>query len=46
MVQTIAVTQGSPRYALSHNFMLLSDENNNLLRVARVLKRLTMEVDG
>ncbi|MFE4108471.1 type I restriction endonuclease subunit R [Almyronema epifaneia] len=29
-----------PRYALSHNFTLLSDENNNLLRVARVLKRL------
>lgn len=31
---------GNPRYALSHNFTLLSDEHNNLLRVARVLKRL------
>ncbi|MEM1308767.1 MAG: type I restriction endonuclease subunit R [Cyanobacteria bacterium P01_H01_bin.153] len=34
------VQEGSPRYTLSHNFTLLSDENNNLLRVARVLKRL------
>jgi hypothetical protein len=40
------VQEGSPRYALSHNFTLLSDEHNNLLRVARVLKRLTVEVDG
>ena len=30
----------SSHYALSHNFTLLSDENNNLLRVARILKRL------
>lgn len=28
------------RYALSHNFTLLSDENNSLLRVAQILKRL------
>lgn len=28
------------RYALSHNFTLLSNEDNNLLRVAQVLKRL------
>lgn len=32
----------SPRYALSHNFTLLSDENNNLLRVAKILKRLVI----
>jgi len=37
------VQAGSPRYALSHNFTLLSDEHNNLLRVARVLKRLIAE---
>lgn len=40
------VQEGSSRYALFHNFTLLSDENNNLLRVAGVLKRLTVEVDG
>lgn len=28
----------NPRYALSDNFTLLSDETNNLLRVARILK--------
>ncbi len=37
----IKLTQGMPsHYALSHNFTLLSDEQNNLLRVARVIKRL------
>ncbi|MGB7415141.1 MAG: restriction endonuclease subunit R [Thermosynechococcaceae cyanobacterium] len=37
----LKLVQGdSPRYALSHNFTLLSDENNNLMRVAKVLKRL------
>lgn len=34
------VKGNSPRYALSHNFTLLSDQNNNLIRVAKVLKRL------
>lgn len=33
--------RATPRYALSHNFTLLSDTNNNLLRVASVLKQLT-----
>ena len=28
------------RYALSYNFTLLSDDSNNLLRVAQILKRL------
>ena len=28
------------QYALSNNFTLLSDENNNLLRVAQIIKRL------
>jgi hypothetical protein len=37
----LKLVQGSnPRYALSHNFTLLSDEHNNLLRVGRILKRL------
>lgn len=31
-----------PRYALSHNFTLLSDAQNNLHRVARVIKRLVI----
>ena len=40
----LKLVQGvSPRYALSHNFTLLSDESNNLLRVARILKQLTMK---
>ena len=37
----LKLVQGNnPRYALSHNFTLLSDENNNLLRVGSILKRL------
>jgi hypothetical protein len=37
----LKLVQGdSPRYALSHNFTLLSDQDNNLLRVGRILKRL------
>lgn len=37
----LKLVQGSsPRYALSHNFTLLSDEQNNLLQVGRILKRL------
>ena len=40
----LKLVQGdSPQYALSHNFTLLSDENNSLLRVARILKRLIRE---
>ncbi|MEB3230044.1 MAG: type I restriction endonuclease subunit R [Leptolyngbyaceae bacterium] len=31
-----------PQYALSHNFTLLSDEANNLTRVAQILKRLVV----
>lgn len=34
------MTGDNGRYALSHNFTLLSDNNNNLLRVAQVLKHL------
>ena len=32
--------RGSPTYALSYKFTLLSDENNNLYKVARVIKRI------
>ena len=37
----IKLRQGeTSRYALSHNFTLLLDESNNLLRVAQILKQL------
>jgi hypothetical protein len=37
----IKLTPGTlSHYALSHNFTLLCDEQNNLHRVARVIKRL------
>lgn len=40
----LKVMQGnSPSYSLSHNFTLLSDDANNLLRVAKILKRLIAE---
>ncbi|NJN01003.1 MAG: hypothetical protein HC816_00160 [Leptolyngbyaceae cyanobacterium RM1_1_2] len=32
-----------PAYALSHNFTLLSDANNNLQRVAQVLRHLVAQ---
>jgi hypothetical protein len=36
------VRQPSRYYAQSYKFTLLSDENNNLYRVARILKRITL----
>lgn len=34
-----------PRYGISHNFTLLSDANNDLRRVARILKRLSQDTE-
>ncbi|MGB3491346.1 MAG: hypothetical protein WBA57_01365 [Elainellaceae cyanobacterium] len=34
-----------PHYGISNNFTLLSDANNDLRRVARILKRLTQDTD-
>lgn len=41
----LKLQRGEPnQYALSHNFTLLSDPANNLVRVGQILKKLTSEV--
>lgn len=40
LVSGASAENSAPQYALSHNFTILSDQNNNLIRVAKILRHL------